>query len=378
MKPSEKKVLLGLGTLLLGAFLFQPAGVFAGQYESLKAQDPLANLNITAVLNQNPSDIPAVVAPAPATEAEAAKAAAATALPNFAQVTPTLYRSGQPTQAGIATIKSSGIKTILKLNVDLPAETNWAASAGLGLETILMSNKVSPTFDEIDAALAIINDASKQPVLVHSHLGHDRTGAVIGAYRVTVQGWSVDQAAAEAKTMGYSAPGFQDITTYLQGYVAHTHQRGTPPDAATGGVAQPNWSLTPGNLCTPTDPNFKEYRYPEHIAYCNRNVTQQMKQQVAASYNVPQSTWSNYEFDHLIPLCIGGDSSVDNLWPQPRGATESDGKDKLENELFNQMSAGTIKQKDAVQKIYDWFKGYAARHPELPQTMQTKLATLGN
>jgi protein tyrosine phosphatase (PTP) superfamily phosphohydrolase (DUF442 family) len=276
----------------------------------------------------------------------------------------------------VTKIAAAGIKTILKLNADSPAETNWAAGAGVALETVLMSNKVSPTYEQVDEALAIINDASKQPVLVHCHLGHDRTGAVIGAYRVTVQGWSVDKAAAEAKQLGYSAPGFDDITAYLQGYLAHVQQRDSR--AISRGPAQPDWNYTPGNLCTPSDPNFKEYRYPEHIAYCNRNVTKDMKVQIAAHYNVPQSDWSNYEFDHLIPLCIGGDSSIDNLWPQPRGGTESDGKDKLENDLYKQLSAGTITQKAAVQQIYDWFKGYSARHPELPQTMRFRLATLGN
>lgn len=165
------------------------------------------------------------VAAAPVADIVAAKAPAAQPLPNFAQVTPNLYRSGQPTQAGVVKIKSAGVKTILKLNADDPAESDWAASDGLDLETVLMSNKVSPTYDQIDQALAIINDTSKQPVLVHCHLGHDRTGAVIGAYRVTIQGVSVDQAAAEAKAMGYSNPSFDDITAYLQGYLAHVRQQ---------------------------------------------------------------------------------------------------------------------------------------------------------
>lgn len=122
--------------------------------------------------------------------------------------------------------------------------------------------------------------------------------------------------------------------------------------------AQPDFSFTPGNLCTPTDPNFKEYRYPEHIPYCQRNVTQQMKQTVADHYGVPQSDWSGFEFDHLIPLAIGGDSSIDNLWPQPHvvGAPDgSEGKDKLENDLYLQMKAGTITQAEAVKRIYGWF-----------------------
>ena len=133
-----------------------------------------------------------------------------------------------------------------------------------------------------------------------------------------------------------------------------------PAPVGSGGFApqshvQPDLSFTPGKLCTTSDPDFKELRYAEQIAYCNRNVTQQMKTTVAAHYNVPQSEWSNYEFDHLIPLAIGGDSHVDNLWPQPRGIENSDGKDKLEMSLYLQMKAGTVTQAEAVRQIYAWF-----------------------
>ena len=115
-------------------------------------------------------------------------------------------------------------------------------------------------------------------------------------------------------------------------------------------------SYTPGHLCSPNDPNFKEYRYNEHIPYCNRNVTSQMKTTVAGWYNVPQTDWSGYEFDHLIPLAIGGDSSNDNVWPQPHGDPDgSNGKDRLEDLLYHEMVAGTITQSEAVQQIYGWF-----------------------
>ena len=118
----------------------------------------------------------------------------------------------------------------------------------------------------------------------------------------------------------------------------------------------PDSSYTPGHLCSPNDPNFKEYRYAEHIPYCNRNVTQQMKLTIAQHYSVPQSDWNGYEFDHLIPLAIGGDSSIDNLWPQPHGTPDgSDGKDRLENQLYLEMRDGKITQADAVKQIYGWF-----------------------
>jgi len=129
--------------------------------------------------------------------------------------------------------------------------------------------------------------------------------------------------------------------------------------------SQPNWKLTPGVLCTSEDPNFDKYDYPENIARCSRNVDTEEKDQVAAEYgNIPRSSWSEYEFDHLIPLCAGGSDDIKNLWPQP--IDEAHDKDKLENEVCLGLRAGTLKQADAVKQIYDWFKLRATRTAVLP------------
>lgn len=117
----------------------------------------------------------------------------------------------------------------------------------------------------------------------------------------------------------------------------------------------PDFSLTPGKLCTPQDRDFVEFRYPERVPYCKRDVPSELKSKVAALYGIPREKWPDYEFDHLIPLGIGGNSSLENLWPQPRGSAESDGKDTLEYQLYAQLKAGTITQAAAVRKIYDWF-----------------------
>jgi len=140
---------------------------------------------------------------------------------------------------------------------------------------------------------------------------------------------------------------------------AAARQKAAAPGLRLRGVAdrvKPDFAYTPGALCTANDPNFSEYRYAEHIAYCRRNVTEAMKEQIAAHYGVPKSDWDNYEFDHLIPLAAGGSSSIDNVWPQPHGNPDgSNGKDKLEDQIYQQMKAGTLKQADGVRRIYAWF-----------------------
>ena len=159
----------------------------------------------------------------------AARPAAGQSLPDFAKVSAVLYRSGQPTQQGVAQLPGLGVKTILKLNADDPAETDWAAAAGVTLVPQLMDNYGGPSFDQVDSALAVINDPAHQPVLVHCHLGHDRTGIVVAAYQVVVAGMGIDQAVAEAKSFGYSAPSFPDLKAWLPAYVAH---RAAKPVAA--------------------------------------------------------------------------------------------------------------------------------------------------
>lgn len=53
----------------------------------------------------------------------------------------------------------------------------------------------------------------------------------------------------------------------------------------------------------------------------------------------------NYEFDHLVPLELGGDpSSLKNLWPEPHGGPfGSYKKDGWENKLRAEVCNGTMK-----------------------------------
>lgn len=119
-------------------------------------------------------------------------------------------------------------------------------------------------------------------------------------------------------------------------------------------VERPDPQMSPGELCSAQDAHFKGYDYPEQIARCNRNVNTSDKRLIASRYgNIPQSEWSHYEFDHVLPLCVGGSNDMRNLWPQPKG--EADDKDKLESTICRQMKAGTLTQAKAVAQVRDWF-----------------------
>ena len=118
-------------------------------------------------------------------------------------------------------------------------------------------------------------------------------------------------------------------------------------------VAVPLASTT-GKICTTQDANFSgAFRYQEKIPYCTRKVTQAEKREIAKIYGVPQSRWSLYEFDHLIPLSSGGSNAAENIWMEPLDQAHL--KDLIEIQVYRRLADGTMTQQEAVEKLENWF-----------------------
>lgn len=111
----------------------------------------------------------------------------------------------------------------------------------------------------------------------------------------------------------------------------------------------PNPDLSQGSLCTKQDEDYVEDRYKEKIPYCLRNVSTRFKKEIYALYDIPEKCHKFYTIDHIIPLAIGGDNSLENLWPEHEKVKGT--RPQLEQQLFNKMKNGTLKQKDAVRII---------------------------
>lgn len=113
----------------------------------------------------------------------------------------------------------------------------------------------------------------------------------------------------------------------------------------------PDLTMTPGTLCTKPD----QYRYPEKIPYCTRDVESTTKAQVFREYDsklgfeTTQMERSQFKIDHFIPLCMGGSNEVTNLWPQHKTVYEK--TDLLEQQACEKMAKGVLKQSDAVELI---------------------------
>lgn len=119
----------------------------------------------------------------------------------------------------------------------------------------------------------------------------------------------------------------------------------------------PDPILTPGKICSESDLDFDGFRYNQGtnskgVAYCRRYVTLKMKMTVAESYGIAKTDFSNYEFDHYIPLAAGGANDISNIWPQP--LSDATSKDVIETRVYNGLKAGKITQEEAVTLIRAW------------------------
>lgn len=130
-------------------------------------------------------------------------------IPNLARVEDGVWRGGQPNAEGWAWLKQQGIRYDLKLNTESEGSDSQAKENGIQVIPIPI-DWIEQTFGEPDpdkiyhAALAIefcrMDDTK---IFVHCQHGQDRTGLVVGAYRVKFEHWSKADAFSEMRTHGF-------------------------------------------------------------------------------------------------------------------------------------------------------------------------------
>lgn len=129
-------------------------------------------------------------------------------LPKFYKVDDGVYRSARPVAQGLEIAKSKyGIEAILNLENDEKAvavESRVAKTLGLDFIWSEMAWYRMPEDDQVNKILARMADKSLGPVLVHCHEGKDRTGLIIGLYRVFIQGWTPEAAYKEMLDLGFN------------------------------------------------------------------------------------------------------------------------------------------------------------------------------
>ena len=124
-----------------------------------------------------------------------------------------------------------------------------------------------------------------------------------------------------------------------------------------------NGSL-PDPQCTPgaVFPNVtKEQTCVQGYTKTVRAVSVSLKKKVYREYGVPYPPpFGSYEADHFIPLTLGGNNDIANLFPEaaePKPGFRE--KDLVENYLHEQVCLGNISLTSAQQKISkNWLEVY--------------------
>jgi protein tyrosine phosphatase (PTP) superfamily phosphohydrolase (DUF442 family) len=124
-------------------------------------------------------------------------------IPKLGEVTPMLYRGGQPTKSGFAELAKMDVKIVVDLRGDRKDER--AAVTKQGMEYVpFYWFCMRPKDEDFARFLELLRKNRDKRVFVHCNTGIDRTGMMVAAYRIAEQGWTAEEAMKEMKAFGFN------------------------------------------------------------------------------------------------------------------------------------------------------------------------------
>jgi len=151
---------------------------------------------------------------------EPAKRVVVPGVENVALVAPGIYRGATPGPKGLDGLKALGIKTVVNLrHYHGSTEEKLCRERGIDYVRVILESSDVPKDDDVRRFLGIVTDATRQPVYFHCWRGKDRTGAMCAAYRISVEGWPLDDARREMQAFGFY-PGWRDLWNWVADYAA--------------------------------------------------------------------------------------------------------------------------------------------------------------
>jgi tyrosine-protein phosphatase SIW14 len=125
-------------------------------------------------------------------------------VPNFGEVTASLYRGGQPSDAGFESLAKMGVGIVIDFR-EGGRENEREQVTKRGMQYISIPwHCAHPDHQTVAKFLGALRENSGKKVFVHCHAGVDRTGVMIAAYRMNEQGWTNWEAFKEMEAFGFN------------------------------------------------------------------------------------------------------------------------------------------------------------------------------
>jgi len=142
-------------------------------------------------------------------------------VPNFAQVTETLYRGGQPSAAGFRALQLLGIQIVVNFRNEkdpTTAEQRQVEALGMRYISVPWSAFHNPTSQQITEFLELAEANPDKKIFVHCHHGADRTGVMVAAFRMALQNWTPQQALQEMRAFHFHSLLFHHLKSYVEDF----------------------------------------------------------------------------------------------------------------------------------------------------------------
>jgi protein tyrosine/serine phosphatase len=120
---------------------------------------------------------------------------------NLHRISPTLYRSEQPTALGMKNLEKLGIRTVINLRA-FNDDKDEVKGTSLRTERVkILTWRIDDK--HVIEVMRMLKKAENGPFLIHCQHGADRTGLMSAMYRVLEQGWTPEDALTELIDGGY-------------------------------------------------------------------------------------------------------------------------------------------------------------------------------